>query len=303
MGRVGAERAFGIATKHVHGDIPVKESTLRENLRGLLADHRVMLDSGMNVAVQQDPANWQSALAAVRLSAPSTQPSSTLPLCDRWGEFYSKNATFVSRKVAQNDVLAHDSRHSLPCATRAAGKGGDVGPGCNMRAEMNSHWLEPMTYTQICQGMFDLGDSPSDEPADAIALQMDGDRVWPPRALLSSEWADTTTVLVKELCDKLDGVEPRVAKTNGIGAYIMAVRGILNKLHNTGAKATRSEQDFLGLGIGIFARNPMAFHSVRKRALHAAMAAHMRDRGELGAQLERLSHIIVRLHEDSRRSD
>lgn len=295
MGRVGAERAFGIATKHVHGDIEPSESTLRENLRGLLADHRVMLDSGMNVAVHQDPNNWQSAMASVRLTPPSTQAAGALPLCDRWGEFHSKNCTFASRKVALNDVLAHDSRHSLPCATRVASKATDVGPGCTMRAEMNCHWVKPVTYTEICQGAFDLGDAPNDEPADAVALQMDGDRVWPPRALASEDDAKRVAALVSSLCDALDKVEPRIAKTNAIGCYIKATQSVLK-----GKAYSRSQRQLLEIGVGIFQRNPMAFHSARKRALHTAMACHMRDRKELGSQLERLSDIIVHLHEDSR---
>ena len=180
MGRTAAERAFGITTKHVHPDLPQPtDASLRNSLRGLLADHRVILDSGMNIEVQQNPMFLRDAM---RMVAPPKAYSS-LPLCDRWGESYSKNCTFVSRKVALHDVLAHDSRHSLPCATRVAAKSTDVGPACSMREEMNSTWVEPITYTQICQGHLDMGDTPKDQAPDPVALQMDGDRVWPPRAL------------------------------------------------------------------------------------------------------------------------
>jgi len=295
MGRARSERAFGLITKHAHPDVPVNEAKLRDSLRELLADHRVMLDSGMNIEVQQDPHNWQTAMARVQLSTPSSKAYATLPLCDRWGDSYAKNCSFVSRKVAQNDVLGHESRHSLPCATRVAAKGTDVGPGCNMRAEMSSVWLEPQTYTQVCQGTFDLGNPPIDEPADPVALQMDGDRVWPPRALESEKDASAVAKLVGSLCDALDAVEPRVAKTNGVGAYIRAMQTIID------SKApTRAQRQMLELGIGIFARNPLAFHSARKRALHTAMACHMRDRLDLGTQLERLGDVITGLHVVSR---
>ena len=298
MGRARAEYTFGITTKHVHADLPVPtEAALRENLRGLLADHRVMLDSGMNIEVQHNPQNWQSAMARVAVSTPKPACAS-LPLCDRWGDSYIKNCSFVSRKVGLNDVLAHDSRHSLPCATRVASKAADVGPGCSMRAEMNSMWLEPVNYTQICQGALDLGQAPADEPADHIALQMDGERIWPPRAFATEDDAAAVCKLVSRLCDTLDKVEPRVAKTNGIGAYMRAIKVVL------ASKApSRAHRQLLELGVSIFARNPIAFHSARKRALHTAMAAHMREREELGAALERLGGAILRLHEQGRSSE
>lgn len=298
MGRARSEYAFGLATKHVHRDIQVTEAKLRDDLRGLLADHRHMLDSGLNIEVQQSPANWQNAMARVAITAPKKQPSSTLPLCDRWGDNYATQCTFVSKKVALNDVLGHDSRPSLPCATRVAAKATDVGPGCSMRAEMNSHWMEPVTYTQVCQGALDLGEAPSDQAADPIALQMDGERVWPPRALASEEDAAAVANLVKALCDSLDGIEPRIAKTNGVGAYMKAVAKVI-----AAEQPTRAQRQMLELGISIFARNPLAFHSARKRALHTAMAAHMRDREELGVQLERLSESIMWLFQEARSNE
>lgn len=292
MGRAEAERTFGITTKHVSPDLPHCEATLRENLMGLLADHRVMLDSGMNIEVSQNPSNWQDAMAKVRLTPalPANKACSALPLCDRWGDSYSRNCGFVSRKVKLNDVLAHDSRHTLPCATRAAAKSTDVGPGCSMRAEMNSMWVEPVTYTSICQGALDLGEAPVDESADAIALQMDGDRVWPPRALASDDDASAVAALLETLNDKLSRIEPRVAQTNGVGMYMRAVAAVIGD-----AIPTRAQRQLLEVGIGIFARNPIAFHSARKRALHTAMACHMRGRTELGQQLERLGDMILKL--------
>jgi hypothetical protein len=255
-----------------------------------------MLDSGFTVAVQQNSNNWMHAMARVQLHKPyAAKACGALPVCDRWGDSFSKECGFVSRKVALNDVLAHDSRQSLPCATRVASKATDVGPGCSMRAEMNSHWVEPLTYTEVCQGAFDLGDAPVDEPADAIALQMDGDRVWPPRALASEKDASGVAKLVGRLCDTLEQLEPRVAKTNGVGSYIKAVSSIVD------SKApTRVQRQMLELGIGIFVRNPIAFQSARKRALHTAMACHMRDREDLGSQLERLGGLILSLHTNAR---
>lgn len=293
-GRVAAERTFGLITKHATPDIPVNEAKLRDNLRGLLADHRVILDSGLNVDVQHNPSNWQSAKAQVRLGSYKTPKAcASLPMCDRWGDENTK-PSFVSRKVALYDVLAHESRHSLPCATRVAAKSVDVGPSCSMREELNCPWVEPLTYTDICQGALDLGDAPNDQPADAVALMMDGDRVWPPRALENENDATGVAAIVKKLCDTLDKVEPRIAKTNGVGSYIKAMRSLIDDT------PTRAQRQMLELGIGIFVRNPMAFHSARKRAMHTAMACHVRGRSDLGEQLERLGALIVGLHEHTR---
>ena len=70
------------------------------------------------------------------------------------------------------------------------------------------------------------------------------------------------------------------------------------------AKApTRAQKQLLELGVSIFVRNPMAFHSVRKRAMHTAMAAHVRNREELGVQLERLGDVILRLYQEGKSSE
>ena len=293
MGRVRAERAFGISTKHVHPNLPVpSEAALRENLRGLLADHRVMLSSGLNVEIRKHTAS--NATASVRLTEPHGTPArAILPLSDRWCDGSTKTTAFVSKRLTQNDVLGHDSRHALPCATRVAAKPTDVGPGSSMRAEMNSTWSESLTYAQLCEsGTLNLGDVlPADESADAIAMQMDGDRVWPPRALGSEEDAGAVAELVGTLCEALEKVEPRVATTNGVGVYMRATRSLIDS-----KLPTRAQRHMLELGVCIFARNPLAFLSVRKRALHAAMAAHMRDRVELGTQLERLAELTVRFY-------
>jgi hypothetical protein len=79
MGRAAAERAFGITTKHVSDDLPTPtEGKLRDDLRGLLADHRVMLDSGFNVAVQQNSNNWMHAMARVQLHKCATGGATAL---------------------------------------------------------------------------------------------------------------------------------------------------------------------------------------------------------------------------------
>lgn len=291
MGRADAERTFGITTKHVCQDVSYCEATLRDNLTGLLADHRTMLDYGLSFEVQQNAGDIKTAMTCVNLSLHSAQSCGTLPSCDRWGDMHTSKATFVSRRVAQNDVLAHDSRHSLPCATRVAAKSTQVGPTCSMRSEMNSMWIEPISYTRICQGTLDLdlslGSSP-DEPADAIALQMDGDRIWPPRALADDDDANAAERLVEKLNGILANVEPRIAQTNGVGVYMRAVKAVIDS-----SAPTRAQRQLLELGIGIFTRNPLAFHSVRKRALHTAMACHMSGRTGLGKQLERLSDFIL----------
>ena len=291
MGRVAAERAFGLATKHIHPDIPQPtDGKLRNDLRELLADHRVLLDSGMNIEVVNNPSSLEAPMAAVKVTKSKPVPCGTLPFCDRWGDVYTGNCSFVSRRVSINDVLAHDSRHSLPCATRVAAKATDVGPGCNMRAEMNSLWVEPISYERVCQGILNMGEAPADQAVDPIAMQMDGDRIWPPRAVLDEEDSVAVAALVRTLCDELQTVDARVLKTNGIGSYIEAMKRIID----AGAM-TRPQKQLLELGIGIFARNPLAFHSARKRALHTAMACHVRDRSELGGELERLGQMIMGL--------
>lgn len=291
MGRSRAEHAFGITTKHAQAGIPTDETALRDNLRGLVADHRVMLDSGVDVEVMKKPGAWAACFHRTKQAPPV---HGVLPTCDRWGDHYA-HSSFVSNKIRRNDVLGHESRHSLPCATRIAREGRGVGPCGNMRAEFESWWSEPVSYTDLCQGSLDLDVMPKDDAADVIAVQQDGDRVWPPRALETPEWAATAAALVKDLCDRVESADVRIMKTNGAGVYMQAVRGVIDDLKKDGTNAARSEEDFLGFGVGLFARNPVGLHSVRKHAMHGAMAAHMRERTELAQNLERLGGLVAGL--------
>jgi len=84
-------------------------------------------------------------------------------------------------------------------------------------------------------------------------------------------------------------------KTNGAGAYQTVCHQLIAHADSVGGEpdlADIAKRDWLGLGVAIFVRNPLALHSARKHAMHSAMAAHARGCAELGAQLERLGGLL-----------
>lgn len=274
--RQNAERAFGRTAGLEHsGD------DLTARLRALLVDHVTLLETGTEITIAIG--SLQDALEARNLRSTrgkSDTARATLPLCERWGDQYGAHVP-ASARMALSDVLAHEARASLPTATRLCELGHRVGPGGIMRAELESAWAPLEHYGSIVRRCAPgRGGPPMDEPADAAALQQDGDRVWPPRALAAAE-CDGVAALVRKLCDALEAAPARARQTNGVGLYVRAVERVLDP-------ADQAASGLLGLGVAVFARNPTALRSVRKRALHGAMAAHARGRAALGEQLERL---------------
>lgn len=281
--RQNAERAFGrTANFKESGDLSTR-------LRALLVDHVTMLETGTEITIAIS--SLQDALEARNLRSTrgkSHTARATLPLCERWGDQYGAHVP-ASARMALSDVLAHEARASLPTATRLCELGHRVGPGGIMRAELESAWAPLEHYGSIVRRCAPgRGGPPMDEPADAAALQQDGDRVWPPRALAAAE-CDGVAALVRKLCDALEAAPARARQTNGVGLYVRAVERVLTTNPADPADpADQAASGLLGLGVAVFARNPMALRSVRKRALHGAMAAHARGRAALGEQLERL---------------
>lgn len=321
MGLQQAEQVFGKTASYAQSD----ERQLREALRALLVDHRVMLDTGMERHAMRDPkstakvAEEHRARVAARMgggaavgmaSAGELLFPEPLPPCERWGDIYTQTYAFPSRRMAASDVLGHESRLSLPCAVLVAASTERVGPGGTMRAELEAPTTAIVSYAQIVaraeavrrgaatldEAMaaavgLSIQDTRGDEaPPDPIAIAQDGDRVWPPSALLNSEGAARVAQMVGSVCDDLDNANSRAKKADGVGVYMSVFK-----------RATREDvdnaavRDLLGLGVGIFARNPLALHSARRHAMHAAMAAHMSGHAQLGDALVRLGSLLETL--------
>lgn len=305
MGREDAERAFGHSARFARSESSAAPHELRARLQSLLIDHKTMLDVGLEATLsttleatlrlrETTAARIAAARAAPALNGGLCDP---LPPCDRWGDVYGAHVP-ASTRMRLCDMLAHESRASLPTATRACAASDRVGPGGTMRAELDSAWtpVEPYAALVKSRSLALSGGPLNDGPADAIALQQDGDRMWPPRALASPESARRVAALVERMCDAIEGAPERTRTTNGAGVYVNATRSVLEKVPGGDLDLSdMGRRELLGMGVGVFLRNPLALKSARKHVLHGAMAAHVRERAELGNQLERLGAAILTL--------
>ena len=295
MTRSDAERVFGKITNHASHD----EVQLRRNLRGLLIDHRVMVDAGLDVAMLSDPARVSrmkreaSDRIAYRQKAGRAPLNEVLPVCDRWGDMHANAYAFHSLRSKTCDVLGYESRPTLPTATIAAADGHRVGPGGTMRADMESSWDPVQTLASIlAEKEHPTGDAPSEcEEADPGAVVQDGFRVWPPRALATEEAAGRVAALVSQTCDTIQGVDPKLRTANGAGVYSKAWAVTLGE----NILSDVAKRNTLGMGVVLFTREPIALHAARKYSLHGAMAAYARGCPELGKQLERLGDLVLTL--------
>jgi hypothetical protein len=296
-----AERVFGKTTKHVRGDeANVDMIKLRRNLRGLLTDHRVMMDAGLDISMLANPKliNQMRKNAADRIAhragCGQAALNEVLPVCDRWGDLHANAYTFNSQRSATCDVLGSESRPTLPTATHVAINGQRVGPGGTMRADLESTWDPVVSLSSIVgERSFDIEALPQDVTLpDPIAVQQDGFRVWPPRALATEEAAERVAALIAQTCDTIEGVDTKLRTVNGAGVYCKAWAVTLgeNVLQDV------AKRNVLGTGVVLFTREPIALNAARKHAMHAAMAAYARGVTSLGVQLERLGDVIVTLN-------
>ena len=96
--------------------------------------------------------------------------------------------------------------------------------------------------------------------------------------------------MVSDVCDDIEKANSRAKKADGVGVYMSIFQRVTREDVDNA-----TVRDLLGLGVGIFARNPLALHSARRRALHAAMAAHVSENAVLGVQLVRLGDLLETL--------
>lgn len=201
---------------------------------------------------------------------------------------------FHSLRSKTCDVLGYESRPALPTATIAAADGHGVGPGGTMRADMESSWEPVQTLASILAEKEHPTGAPfrqGCEEVDPEAVLQDGFRVWPPRALATEEAAGCVAAFVRQTCDTIEGVSPKLRTANGAGVYskAWAVTMSDNSLSDI------AKRNVLGMGVVLFTREPVALHAARKYSLHGAMAAYASGRLELGRQLERLGDLVLTL--------
>jgi len=296
-----AERVFGKSAKYIRDDdTAYDKERLRRNLRGLLIDHRVMADAGLDIAVANDPRGTVARLRVnpanrVALDCPAAHAPlrEVMPVCDRWPDVNANSYTFNSQRTAVCDVLGAESRPTLPTATLAAGEGLRVGPGGTMRADLESTWDPIQTLGDIItEAEATAGEIPSDCNApDPTAFLQDGFRVWPPRALATYESAERAAALVSQTCDTIEAVDQRMRLSNGPAVFVKAWSATLGDSLLTDV----GKRNAIGLGVVLFTRDPMALHTARRTAFHTSMASYARGCLHLGKQLERLGDLILTL--------
>jgi len=264
----------------------------------------MMIESGMDVTIALDPSAVhnlaQAHEARLERAGPRRPICDALPSCDRWGDANANAPLYMStaNRVARSDVLAHESRATLPMATRLAPSGKRTAPGASMGAEFESRYVPVRTYAQLSQGCApsvpaDLTDAAAAGAADPKALQIDAERSWPPRALGAAFDASGVVGALRGICEALEAQPERTRRTNGPGTYSKLFRKSLATLDDTTAR------DVLGLSIGAFERDPRELLCARKNAMHAAMASHVCGQPELAVQLERLGDGIAGLGRES----
>lgn len=309
-----AERVFGLAFRLTDETRATAHDAyaLRERLRALMADHRGMLDAGVDITVSLNNgvttnigeenasrcADVARKSACTMASAGAARPC--LPLCDRWPD--CARVVFPSTAaLALVDTLGHESRPSLPRAISVATEPRRVGPTAVARTELESSWAVPQTLTRLTRAspLASLPDAPGEDCADACALQQDGSRVWPPAALRTGEASLAASDVVNAIADKIEALPERLKSTNGVGGYIACVRESMGSATGYDLR-TMAHRDVLGLGVGLFVRGADGLKRVRKHALHGAMSAHVRGQNDLASSLERLADLVptlARTHE------
>lgn len=296
-----AERVFGKVTRLLdENDDEFDTACLRRNLRGLLIDHRIMSDSGLDRAVLYNPRSVMetrrhSAEQLTRqVQAPLTE---VIPTCDRWNDVISAVAAVSRQRGCTTDVLGADTRSTLPMSIRAAGDGFRVGPGGTFSAEMESTWTSARKLADVLQDHdAPTGNLPDHcDVADAQAFLEDGFRMWPCRALSSKEASERVAALVSQTCDTIESVNPKLRLANGAGVYtkawVMTLGG--NVLQDV------AKRHVLGLGAVLFTRDPAALNETGKHCFQGSMAAYCRGSSELGKQLERLGYLVSTLQRHS----
>lgn len=292
-----AERIFGKTCNHVRDGIEWEPAQLQEKLRGLVADHHMMIETGMDVTIALNPKAVHNLLAAheARIAAsggrPRNSPLTALPSCDRWGDTGAPIFMSASKRLHTSDVLAHSCRATLPMATRMAPSGHRTGPGASTSIEFESSYQPVCTYAELSRGgvvnpaVGRTGDC-GEDVADTKALHLDAERAWPPRVLGAAFDSGKVTAAVRSMCDALDDQPERTRRTNGPGTYTKLFKRAMATLDDASAR------DLLSLRIGAFEREPLELHRARRCAMHASMAAHACSHSELGVQLERIGDAI-----------
>ena len=293
-----AEKAFAkmmrVSTKHSG---PV--------LRDLLMRHRAALDAGLDHRTLRDKdakrqrAMEERAHAAVRgvgaaaglPSAPELLFGDPMPPCDRWGTSIAPHLGGPVGPLHLHETLGYNSRPTVPQAVLT--KGERVGPHGTLKAQMQTHALPCVSYTDLLANtleasfgnmLVDYGtavhagvsvESVDEARAerDIRAEQQDGARQWPPRALRCNGTATDVTTIVEAL---VASVECRLPKSSGRSAGLgtagvdMYWRMCLEQLERTDLKP-EALKDFRALGVCAYVRQTSVLPELQRRALSAPL--------------------------------